>query len=348
MKLLKKTSIILLVVLTVFVVNIFVSTGFFRTITNNFNGIIVKEVKLPGAEDITISTQDSFALISSTNRNPLNSNEEDFGELFYMELESGNFHLTNLTSNFDQHFAPHGISMFKVDSIYKVIAVNHTLKGHSLEVFNLKGNSLTFEKTLTHPLIKSPNDVVLINKNQFYLTNDHKYTKGIKQLFEDYLGLALSNIIYFDGENYREVANKISYANGINFDATRNLIFVASTRKFLVKVYKKEQNGDLSFIEDIFCGTGVDNIELDSEGNLYIGAHPNLLRFALYAKEKKETTPSEIIKISYRGKNDYTIEQLYLDDGKTMSGSTVAAPYKKLILTGNAMDPKFLILKNTN
>ncbi|MEX1382986.1 hypothetical protein [Lutibacter sp.] len=56
------------------------------------------------------------------------------------------------------------------------------------------------------------------------------------------MGFSLSNIIYFDGENYREVANGIAYANGINFNAKRNLIFVASPRKFLIKVYRKEQN----------------------------------------------------------------------------------------------------------
>ena len=346
MKVFKKIIIILLLIILVFISHIFISTGFFRTIENNFNGTIVKKIKLPGAEDISVSTQDNFAIISSTNRGFFNSNSLDSGGLFFMELDNEKFNLTNLTSTFKNEFAPHGISFLKIDSTYKVIAVNHTSKGHSLEVFNLKDKDLTFEKSLTHPLIKSPNDVVLINKNQFYFTNDHKYTKGFKQLIEDYLGLSLSNIIYFDGENYREVANGIAYANGINFDAKRNLIFVASPRKFLIKVYRKEQNGDLTFIEDIFCGTGVDNIEFDSEGNLLIGAHPNLLRFASYAKGKKETTPSEIIKIKYRGKNDYTIKQLFLDDGKIMSGSTIAAPYKDLILTGNVMDSKFLILKN--
>ena len=62
------------------------------------------------------------------------------------------------------------------------------------------------EKTIENPLINSPNDVVLINENQFYFTNDHKYTKGIGRLFEDYLGLALSNVIYFDGKNFKEVS----------------------------------------------------------------------------------------------------------------------------------------------
>ena len=179
-------------------------------------------------------------------------------------------------------------------------------------------------------------------------TNDHKYTEGFGRLTEDYLGRSLSNVIYFDGTTYREVANGISYANGINYDAKRNLLFVASPRKFLIKVYKTNVDGSLEFIENIDCGTGVDNIEFDTEGNLYIGAHPNLLKFASYAKGKVEHSPSEIIKIDYSNTNDYSVETVYLDDGTTMSGSTVAAPFGDLLLTGNVMEDFFLILKYKN
>lgn len=194
----------------------------------------------------------------------------------------------------------------------------------------------------------SPNDVVLIDENRFYFTNDHYYTKGVGRFIEDYVGLSVSNVVYFDGKNYNEVASGIAYANGINFDAKRNLIFVASPRDFLVKVYSRNIDGSLDFIEDIPCGTGVDNIEFDAEGNLWIGAHPNLLKFTAYAKGKEEFSPSEIIKIQYKGKNDYAVEKIYVNDGTEMSASTVAAPFGNLILTGNVMDDKFLILKRDN
>ncbi|MCF6295792.1 MAG: SMP-30/gluconolactonase/LRE family protein [Flavobacteriaceae bacterium] len=345
MRLTKKILLIVLVLIIAFIANILISTGFFRTVENKFEGDIVKKIALPGAEDITVSTIDGFALISSTNRGIFPPTENEVGGLYLMDLKKGTFNVKPLTSNFKKSFAPHGISMFKKDSTYKVMAINHTLKGHSIEVFTLNGETLTFEKTLTDDSMVSPNDIVLLDENRFYFTNDHKYTEGIGRFIEDYAGLSISNVIYFDGENYIEVAKGIAYANGINFDANRNLLFVASPRKFLIKVYSKNTDGSLAFIEDIPCGTGVDNIEFDTEGNLWVGAHPNLLRFASYAKGKKDTSPSEIIKIEYKGKNDYTIETIYLDDGKAMSASTVAAPFGNLILTGNVMDDEFLILK---
>jgi len=163
---------------------------------------------------------------------------------------------------------------------------------------------------------------------------------------EEYGGLAVSNVIYSNGTTYQEVADGIKYANGINFDANRNLLFVASPRGFLVKVFSRNPDASLSFIQDIPCGTGVDNIEFDKKANLWIGCHPNLIRFSAYSKGKKATSPSEIIKINFESKDNYTVQKVYVDDGQVMSGASVAAPFGDLILAGNVMDKTFLVLKS--
>lgn len=345
MKLFKKLMLVLLVLLILFVANIFISTGYFRSIENKFDGEIVKMVALKGAEDITISHKDKFAIISTTNRQVYPPKEKELGGLYLMDLKDEAYNAKPLTSNFTKDFAPHGISIFKKDSTYKVMAISHIEKTHSIEIFNLVNNKLIFERTLKDESMISPNDIVIIDENRFYFTNDHKHTEGLGRLSEDYLGRALSNVIYFDGENYREVASGIAYANGINYDRNRNLLFVASPRKFLIKVYQPNEDGSLEFIEDIKCKTGVDNIEFDEGGNLWVGAHPKLLHFSAYATGKKDISPSEIIKIAYKEKGNYSIETIYLEDGSTMSASTVAAPFRNLILTGNVMDDKFLVLK---
>lgn len=343
----KKSTKILLVlvfILVAFVANIFISTGYFRTIEYHFEGEVVKEISLSGAEDIMISPDEDFAIISSTDRRKQRTEGKIEGGLYIMDLTTDDFNISPLTT-LRSDFGPHGISMKKVDSTYKIMAINHNSRGHFVEVFSLSNNELTHLETLTNELIISPNDLVMIDENRFFFTNDHKYTEGLGRLAEDYLGLSFSNVIYFDGSTYREVANGIAYANGINFDADRNLLFVASPRKFAVKVYNVLANGDLEHIEDIDTGTGVDNLEFDSEGNIWSGCHPNLLQFSAYAAGKEEIAPSEIIKIDYRGKNDYTVETIYLEDGSTMSAASVAAPFKNYILAGNVMDDSFFIIK---
>ncbi len=344
-RLIKRIFLVILVLIIAFIAHTLFSTGFFRTVENQFNGTIIKKISLPGAEDITISKIDSFALISSTKRRIYPPKEQEEGGLYFMDLKNENFTFKHLSASFKKPFAPHGISMIKKDSAYTIMAVNHAAKGHSIEVFTFDGQNMNHVKSLTDASMISPNDLVLIDDNRFYFTNDHGYTKGIGKFSEEYLGLSVSNVVYYDGKTYSEVATGIAYANGINFDPKRNLLFIASPREFLIQVYAIKDDGSLDFIEDIPCGTGVDNIEIDHQGNLWSGAHPNLLRFKAYAKGKKDTSPSEIIKINYKGTNDFEVEKIYTEDGSVMSGSSVAAPFNNLILSGNVMDDHFLILK---
>jgi len=136
---------------------------------------------------------------------------------------------------------------------------------------------MTKIKTFKHALMISPNEIVMIDENRFYFTNDHKYTRGFGKFIEEYAGLTIANVVYFNGKDYREVANKIAYAKDINYDQKRNLTYIASVGGFFVKAYSKNEDGSLLLIEDIPCEIGVDNIEIDQSGNLWIGAHPNLL-----------------------------------------------------------------------
>jgi arylesterase / paraoxonase len=341
----KRIFFALVILLILFIANIFISTGFFRTIENNFDGEILEKIDLYGTEDITISKKDSFAIISSTKRNKFPNIQQEIGDLYLIDLKSKKYNTVHLSKDFKKPFAPHGISMFQQDSVTTLAVINHTLEGEFVEIFELQNQKLIHKRTIENEMIFSPNDIVLLDHNRFYFTNDHKYKEGLGRLSEDYLGLSISNVVYFDGNKFSVAAEEIAYANGINFDSNRKLIFVASPRKFLVKVFQQNEDSSLTFIEDIDCKTGVDNIEFDDDYNLWIGSHPNLLHFAAYAKGDENISPSEIIKINYKNKGDYTIEQIYMDDGTKMSASTVAAPFGDIVLTGNVMDDHFLILK---
>ena len=72
------------------------------------------------------------------------------------------------------------------------------------------------------------------------------------------------------------------------------------------------------------------------------------MRFVAYVAGKKDTAPSEIIKILYRDTGDFIVEKIYIEEGSVMSGSTVAATFGDLIFTGNAYDDNFLILERSD
>jgi arylesterase/paraoxonase len=345
----KKALLIVLVIIlsvTSFVGYTFYSTGFFREILPKGTDNIIQKVPLPGVEDMAIDREGQFIILSSDDRAGRRDGSPRQGGLYLLRLDGLIYTPVLLSQNFKDTFYPHGISMLKLtDEKYRIWAINHVNGKHSIEVFDLfNADSLVHVETMRDELMISPNDVVALSENELYYTNDHGNTSNLGILAENYLGVRASNVVHAKNGIYRIVAEDIAYANGINYDPNRSLMFVASPRDFIVKVYNRAENGDLVFAENIDTGTGVDNIEFDREGALWIGCHPSLLSFTSYAAGKKPYSASEVIKISYDGTGDYTQETLYLDDGANMAAATVAPFYEGKVFVGNVMDDHFLIL----
>lgn len=348
---------ILLSLLIVYALYILWTTGIFRNLEPYISRELVSRIPIAGAEDFAISRADSFLIVSSDDRAARRDGWNVVSGLYKVDLKSTELSFKRLTEDLSIPFYPHGISMIQLPDRYRIWAINHfndpgnTGKDplfadhNSIEVFDLFGDSIVHIQTMTDPMIQSPNDILAIDEQKFYFTNDHGSTGKLGKILEDYLGLKKSNVSYFDGATYRLVAEDIAYANGINFDATRNLLFVASARGFIIKVYDIAVDGSLTEKDDIKCGTGVDNIELDSAGKLWVGCHPKLLHFTSYAAGKSDYSPSEVIRIDYRGDKDYEVTNWWTNDGGLMSASTVAIPFGGNVYIGNVMDKHMLVLK---
>jgi len=334
---------ILVLIIVCFFLYTFVTTGFFRTIVPKPYGEVVQQIPVKGAEDLTINYEEHFMIISSDDRKATKMGMEVQGGLYYVDLNEMPFNPVLLTGEFKEEFHPHGISLWKVDSgIYHLFVINHTKEGHAIEKFRLENRKLKRLLTFrdTH-FIVSPNDLVAVDKDRFYVTNDHGNRSRVGIFFENYLGLKISTVGYYDGKVIREVAGGIGYANGIN--ARDQKLFVASPRYFLIKVYTILPDGGLEWSFDIPTGTGVDNLEWDDKGNLWSGGHPNLLRFSTYAALKRTTSPSEVIKVTFDG--EPKVESVFTNDGSMISASSVAVPYGDFLFIGNVMDDNILVVK---
>jgi arylesterase/paraoxonase len=138
-------------------------------------------------------------------------------------------------------------------------------------------------------------------------------------------------------------ADGIAYANGINLSPDGRTVYVASPTGLAVHVYARDPNsGSLSFVESIDAGSGVDNIEVDEDGNLWIGSHPKLLRFRAHATDPNELSPSQVLRISRGPEGSYVVSEVYLDLGDELSASSVAAVRGDRLLIGGIFDPHFL------
>lgn len=345
---LKKIVILILLLLLLAALYIFYvcnTTGFFRDIKDDNRYVEVQRIPMYGGEDITI-VNDSIYLASADHRLATINGEPEQGNIHLLKIVGENISHKIISANFKKEFHPHGIDVYNLsDTTARVLVVNHTSDGkHAIEEFILQNEELKFVKTYEHEHILSPNDVVIIDKEKFFFTNDHGGKSDFSKFIEENTMRRWAHVIYYNGITYSKVSNGIAYANGINFDVKRNLLYVASPREFLVKVYQPALDGQLEFVEDIPCGTGVDNIEIDDNGKLWIGCHPNLLQFVAYMASKKQLAPTEVITIDYRSKGDYTVESIYENDGSVMTSCSVARPFGNKMIIGTVADDHISIM----
>jgi len=166
-------------------------------------------------------------------------------------------------------------------------------------MFKYENNQLIHENTTTSPLLISPNDLVVISNNQFYVTNDHGTASDFNKKVQDYLQLSNSNVIFYDGQKFKVVVDDVKYANGINISSNKDIIYVAETIGKQMSIYSRNSiSNELDYLETIYMNSGVDNIEIDQDVNLWIGSHPRMLAFTRHARDKNNLSPSQVLKVS--------------------------------------------------
>ncbi len=340
MKLWLKILLALLAVILFFVGRLLINSGFFRGITPHFQGNIVKINGFEGNEDATIDRETGIALIAAPAFN-LDKN----GSIFMLNLNEISPKPINLTTKLPfSSFHPHGISFYQSEKGDKrLFVVNHRTDGHYIEIFQFTDSSLVHLESIQNPLFVSPNDIVAVGERQFYLTNDHDEPLSDWRAKKDILQIPMGNVCFYDGKNAKVVADGILYANGINKSLNAKTIFIASASGRKILVYDRNQQTETLTESDEIAINGPDNIDIDEAGNLWVGCHPKLLKFLAHSKDHSKLSPSEIIKITYQGKEKAQLESIYLDDGGEISGSTVGVAYKDKLLIGSVFEKHILL-----
>jgi arylesterase/paraoxonase len=327
--------------------NILGALGVFKTIEPHFSGECTPITGVVGPEDITIHPETGVAYVSSSDWRAAAQGQPANGAIYAYDLKSKTPQLLNLTPAAAPDFHPHGISLYSdKNGRDALFVINHPKGKHTVEIYDLKNGRLSHRKTLSDPMLISPNDLVAVGRNKFYVSNDHRFRPGIMQTLEDFLQLKLSGVVYYDGSRFIKAASGIGYANGINVSADGKSLYLCSVTEGALHVYSRDiASGKLTPRMEIDLGTGVDNIEMDPAGGLWIGAHPQLLKFLQHAKDSSKLSPSQVLHLIPLADGSYDIKEVYLNKGEQISASSVAAVYDKRLLIGAVFDPKFLDCK---
>lgn len=316
--------------------------GEFKKTEPHFYGKVSMISGITGGEDITIDHGKRIAYISADDRFATLNGRKGFGGFYALYLDNPDLPPILVKRIPENEIHPHGISYYKTkEGQAYLYAVDHAGGKHSILLFQFQDDTtLALLKTFADSsFIISPNDVAAVDEHRFFFTNDHGSASDFGKMMEDYLQLAKSNVVYFDGKEYSAMAEKIAYANGINISHDGKEIYVAACIGKRILVYDHEMtSGKLSLQTEIDLNTGVDNIELDESGNLWVACHPQLLTFVKHARDTSRLAPSQVIKITKDSNGNFLPQEIFLNKGEEISASSVAAVAGNILLIGPVLD----------
>lgn len=325
----------------VVVVRILWLGGMFRHLEPHFAGRCRLVEGPVGPEDLTIHPKSGVAYISACDRRAVFSGRPVPGAIFAYDLNAADARPVNLTPAADTSFQPHGLSLWVGADGHEVLyVINHApAQGdrqlHSVEVFDLKDGTLVHRASLTDPLLVMPNDLVAVGDDRFYLTNTHKNPPGWRQTLETYLQIPGANVVVYGDGRFRHAIEDLVLPNGINVSADGRTIYVAATTSRRILIYDRDPRTDaLAQRTEVFLGSGPDDIEVDADGALWIGAHPQLLRLGPHRDDPAKLAPSQVLRVSRVAGGGYQVDEVYLNSGEQIAAASVAAVRGRRLLIG--------------
>jgi len=244
-----KVAVFIFIVAVGFIMRTMYDAGEFKTLEPHYSGDCFSVDGVVGAEDITF-LKHGTALISSDDRRSRMNGSLAQGTIYQYRPKAKHHKLVDLMPELDNGFHPHGISAYEdPDGKIFLAVVNHhssglfnSSGGHSIELFRYEVDSLFHIRSVSGPLMISPNDIVMVNRDQFYVTNDHGSSSRIEQTFEEYLQLRRSNALFYDGKEFRVVASGLAFANGINIKSDGSLLYIAETIGKQLSIFSRDKN----------------------------------------------------------------------------------------------------------
>ncbi len=309
----------------------------------------------PGAEDMVVDRAKGIVYVSSFDRRAASQGSVK-GAIYRFSLQDPAGTLTDITPVTLEKFAPHGLSLYTAPGgAQSLYVVNHATtwseatdlfgKGQVVEIFTLVPNGVAVHrKTVSDPTFFSLNDVEAVDENRFYVTNDHGSRPGAARMMEDYALLGQAGVVYFDGAAAIQVADGLTYANGLRLSPEGDTLYVAQTTGRALALFDVERStGALKPKARISFSFGLDNIDVDASGTLWIAGHPKLFDFIAHAADPARLSPSQVVTVDLSAGGAPEIVTQLLDKGALLSGASIALSHDDKMVVGSVFGPDFLI-----
>lgn len=169
------------------------------------------------------------------------------GKIYTLDLTTVKRDLVSLKfedSYFENNpgFNPHGISYWVDEpsgNIYLYV-ISHWIEDDSIEVFQYKPDSfsLKYIKSIRHPLLENVNNLILVDYDEFYITQWMYFNNDFLHFLEDIYRLPLTSVFHYKKGKVTNVATGLRGCNGINKSRNSKLDINQYTLNFTnVQVY---------------------------------------------------------------------------------------------------------------
>ncbi|MEH6549313.1 MAG: SMP-30/gluconolactonase/LRE family protein [Pseudomonadales bacterium] len=299
------------------------------------------------AEDMVVDRETGLAYLSVLDRMAVVRGEvKSPGQIVVLDLNSNPVGYDWGESGVPTDFYPHGISLVNTIEGKFLFVINHRADGReTIERFSVDGARLIYLETLSHTAITHPNDLVAVGPRKFYVGNDSGASNAFEKLQEMVFGVGYSTIVYMDGENGRVAVEGFPSSSGINASLDGKFVYISGTSSRQLRSYRRDiATGDLTPIENIATGMGTDNIDVDSEGTVWVAGHPKVIDLIKhFASGGVKTAPSQIMRLSPDATGLLeSAERVYTSMGDDIGASSVAVNYAGKLYIGSITSPFIL------
>ncbi len=312
-----------------------------------FKGDYARIETAPGPEDIALDTIGGMERIiaSCSERRTADYSKNGFYSFDIQGQKLKQLTVSGLPK--DLQLRPHGIDIALVNGIKTLYCVNHEKNAEdfppagrqSILVFELKENEVVFVQQLTDPLIVSPNDVCTDKAGGIFVSID---SGKINRKWEKLMALKRSYVLHFNGEAWKQVGEKLRYANGVGVADGR--IYMTGTQEPSIISFKMNADGTFSDREVYPTMKGNDNITFHNK-KLVTTAHLDFLKFLKHVKDGEEPTPCIVYSMDLQ---THQLDTLYLDNGTVMSAASTGLIYKDKLYASQIFNPFIIAIPLAN
>jgi len=299
-------------------------------------------VGISGAADLEAFPEENIVFMSSYDERA----DAERGQIIRFDLDNplDDTSWRDRTGGRPLLFRPGGIDLYqeRLPSgllLRRLFVVNH--EGPEVLIFNiLNDGRLELVERFGDERLTSPNDVVATGPKSFYVSNDTASGRQSVRGKADFLfGIPTGEILHFDGTDWEVSVEGLKFPNGLALSDEGDVLYVAEMRAEAIRMFDRDPTTKiLEGNQRVALGSFPNNLSVDAEGRLLVGAIPQPFAYEAFSENLREVAPSQVLRVNGGSK-----EVLYQDGGRELSAATVAAPVGNKTLVGTGGDDRFLI-----